>query len=61
LKPEITVKSRVEKVLESSIEHKFVVDYFKTTSTNAALRVLKVERIYNKTVQMRFNNELKIV
>ncbi len=61
LKPEKTVKSRVEKVLESSIEHKFVVDYFKTTSGNLAIKVANVEKIYNKKVQMRFINELKIV
>lgn len=58
--PDKIVKVKVEEVLDS-IEKQFVVEYFNSSSGNPALQVSKVEKISNRTVQLRFLNELKIV
>lgn len=58
--PDKIVKVKVEEILDS-IEKQFVVEYFNSSSGNPALQVSKVEKISNRTVQLRFLNELKIV
>ena len=53
-------KTKVEEVNDPLVRS-FVVDYFEKSCGNPGLKVSKVEKISNRSVQRRFLSELQII